>query len=297
MRKLLKWIVTLLGGVVFVALLAFGFAWFKSERALAKSYAVNDPPLTLVRDAATMAHGGHLFATRGCADCHGADGTGKVVFDAGPVLKLVGPNLTPGGRLKDWNADQIGAAIRHGVKADGHPMVFMPTLDFQDMSDADTAALIAYLQSLPASVNNPGALEIRPLGRLMYVFGDFPLVPAELANHAPRARSAPPVAATAAYGEYIANGCTGCHGENFAGQHVPGTPPSFKDAKNLTPAGPLAAWTDVDFRRALREGKRPDGSAIDPFMPWQAFAKMSDEEIGALWAYLQTVPAVESKFK
>ncbi|MFA6986256.1 MAG: cytochrome c, partial [Arenimonas sp.] len=59
----------------------------------------------------------------------------------------------------------------------------------------------------------------------------------------------------------------------------------------------LGGWQEADFFRALREGKRPDGSAIDPFMPWQAFAKMSDDEIASLWAYLQTVPPVASKKK
>jgi len=294
LRSLLKWIATLLGVLVLAALLAFGLAWLKTDRARAKTYAVNDPPLTVPRDAATLAHGGHLFATRGCADCHGADGAGKLVFDAGPVIKLVAPNITPGGIIKGLTADQIAAAIRHGVKPDGHPMVFMPTPDFHDMSDIDTAALIAYLQSQPASANDPGNFQIRPLGMIMYAMGKFPLLPAEAVDHSPRSRVSPPAGATAAYGQYLAQGCTGCHGSNFAGQHVPGTPPSFKDSQNLTPAA-LGAWKEADFRRALREGKRPDGSAIDPFMPWQAFSKLSDEEIGALWAYLQTLPPVASK--
>jgi len=294
MRKLLKWIAPLLGVVVLAALLAFGLAWLKTDRAMARTYAVNDPPLTLPTDAAALAHGKHLFVTRGCAECHGDDGAGKLVFDAGPVIKLVAPNITRGGVTKGLTADQIAAAIRHGVKPDGRPMVFMPTPDFVELSDADTAALIAHLQSLPESANNPGALEIRPLGRVMYALGKFPLLPAEDVDHSPRARVGPPRGSTAAYGAYLAKACIGCHGANLAGQHVPGTPPSFKDARNLTPAA-LGEWKEADFRRALREGKRPDGSDIDPFMPWKALSTMSDEEIGALWAYLQTLPPVASK--
>ena len=296
MRKFLKWFATLFGVLVLVAVIAYGLAWVKTERALAKTYIIDDPPLAVVRDAQALAHGQHLFATRGCSECHGADAAGKLVFDAGPVLKLVAPNITPGGVTKDMTADQIAAAIRHGVKADGHPMAFMPTPDFHEMSDTDTAALVAYLQSLPASANDPGPFEIRPLGRLMYALGKFPLLPAEELDHSARARNAPPAGATAAYGQYLAQGCIGCHGSNFAGQHVPGTPPSFPASQNLTPAA-LGDWKDADFRRALREGKRPDGSDINPFMPWQAFSKMSDEEVGALWAYLQTLPPVSSKKK
>lgn len=294
MRKVLKWIATLLGVLVLAALLALGLAWIKTERGMAKTYVVDDPPLTLPGDAAALDRGKHLFVTRGCSECHGAGGEGKLVFDAGPVIKLVAPNITAGGIVRGLTVDQIAAAIRHGVKPDGHPMVFMPTIDFHELSDADTGALIAYLKSLPASSNDPGKLEIRPLGRIMYALGQFPLLPAEMVDHSPRPRVGPPAGPTAAYGEYLAHACIGCHGKNLAGQHVPGTPPSFRDAQNLTPAA-LGAWTEQDFRRAVREGKRPDGSAIDPFMPWQSFSTLSDEEVSALWAYLRTLPPVASK--
>lgn len=290
MRKFLKWAATLLGLLLAAAVLVFAYAWVKTERGLSRSYVVKDPPLPMQRDATTLAHGAHLFATRGCADCHGADAAGKVVFDAGPVMKIVGPNITPGGVIAGRTPEQVAAAIRHGVKADGHPLVFMPSAEFSGMGDADTAALVAHLQSLPPSSQDPGALEIRPLGRVMYALGKLPLFPAETIDHAPRTRTAPPLAATAEYGAYLAQGCVGCHGEALAGQHVPGTPPSFPDARNLTPTG-LGSWQAADFHRALREGKRPDGSAIDPFMPWQAYSKLSDVEIDALWAFLQTLPA------
>ncbi len=63
---------------------------------------------------------------------------------------------------------------------------------------------------------------------------------------------------------------------------------------NITPhESGLKGWTEADFFRALREGKRKDGSGILPQMPWQAYGQMSDVEIKALWAYLQTVPPSE----
>ena len=42
--------------------------------------------------------------------------------------------------------------------------------------------------------------------------------------------------------------------------------------------------------RALREGKRKDGTAIDPAMPWKAYGQMGDAELKAMYAYLRTVP-------
>ena len=296
MRKFIKWVAVLIGVLLLALAAVYALAHVRSEQAMARTYAVADPPLAMARDAETLARGAHIFATRGCGDCHGAAGEGRVVFDAGPVARVVGPNLTPPAIVGRYDADQLAAAIRHGVRADGRPLVFMPSEDFQRMSDGDTAARVADMQSLPASGNDPGALEIRPLGRLMWLFGAFPLLPAEALDHAPRARSAPQVAATAAYGEYLAQGCTGCHGADFAGQHVPGTPPEFKDAANLTPAG-LAGWKQEDFFRAIRQGKRPDGSAIDEFMPWKTYAKMTDVELAALWAWFSTLPPRESKPK
>jgi cytochrome c553 len=211
-------------------------------------------------------------------------------------MRIVAPNITPGGVARTMNADQIAAAIRHAVKPDGHPMLFMPSGDYKDLGDTDTAALVAYLRSLAPSDSKPGTSEVRPLGRVLYLFGKLPLLPAERIDHTPRVRATPAVAATAEYGQYLAQGCTGCHGHDFAGQHVPGTPPDFPDAQNLTPAN-LGAWSNEDFRRALRTGKRPDGTTLKDFMPWRTFAKMSDTEIDALYAYLQTVPSVPSAKK
>lgn len=43
--------------------------------------------------------------------------------------------------------------------------------------------------------------------------------------------------------------------------------------------------------RALRTGRRPDGTAIDQSMPWRLMRQMTDVELRALYAYLHTLPA------
>ncbi|HET6566674.1 MAG TPA: hypothetical protein VFG50_01845, partial [Rhodothermales bacterium] len=53
----------------------------------------------------------------------------------------------------------------------------------------------------------------------------------------------------------------------------------------------LGNWTEADFFRALREGKKPDGTMLSDRMPWKAVGQMSDTEIRAMWAFLQTVEA------
>ena len=61
---------------------------------------------------------------------------------------------------------------------------------------------------------------------------------------------------------------------------------------NITPEGEtgIGKWGREDFFRAIREGKRPDGTDLRPqFMPWPNFAKFGEDELEALWMYLQTV--------
>lgn len=285
----LKWLGMLLLVVVAGVAGLFGIAWLVDRNAAATVYAVNDPALSIPTDSHALAQGAHLFATRGCADCHAADGAGREVFDAGPVVRVVAPNITPAVlQQRGYDADRIAAAIRHGVRPDGTPLLFMPVHDWHNLGDADTAALVAYMATLPAREHDPGASVIRPLGKVLAMFGRFPAYPAATLDHSPRQRATPEVKVSVEFGRYIAESCTGCHGKNFAGGLVmkPGTPPTA----NLTPTA-LANWSEDDFIRSMREGKRPDGSSIDSMMPWQAYSKMTDVELRSLWQFLKRLPA------
>jgi mono/diheme cytochrome c family protein len=292
MRRFLKWVGTFLLVLVVAAMGLYALAWRHSEQALARHFQVNDPPLAIAHDAANIARGQHLFTTRGCQDCHGLNGVGHLVFDAGPVIHLVAPNITPHGLGTRYSGDALAAAIRHGVRADGTGLIFMPAMDYTNLSDADTAALIAFVQSLPPSTNDPGRIEVRFLARVLYLFDKFPLLSSEHIDHTPRQRTAPAEAATASYGEYLSHGCTGCHGDDLAGQRIPGTPPAIPPSANLTPhANGLHDWKESDFLRVMHEGKKPDGSKIDKIMPWESIGHMSDTELQALWLYLRQLPA------
>ena len=279
-------------GIV-VALLAglFAVAWAHGERALTRTYVVDDPPLVVPSDPAAIERGRHLYVSRGCVGCHGEGGIGKLLFDAGPVARIVPPNLTLAMADPAWTDDALAAAIRHGIRPDGTALVFMPANDYMTLDDADTAALVAYLRTLPPSDHDPGRTEVRPLGRVLNLFGQFPMTPADGIDHAPRARMAPPIGPTPEYGAYLAQVCTGCHRTDFSGGivMVPDTPPTA----NLTPhPDALGAWSRDDFFRAMREGVRPDGRELHPLMPWREFGTMTDTELDALWAHFGTVEPV-----
>src|SRR5258706_15142512 len=69
---------------------------------------------------------------------------------------------------------------------------------------------------------------------------------------------------------------------------------------NLTPdreTGMAQDYTEALFIRALRTGKTPDGGSILPPMPWRHYAKMTDDDLKALWAYLQSLKPVKNKVK
>ena len=78
-----------------------------------------------------------------------------------------------------------------------------------------------------------------------------------------------------------------CHIANLGGETTGFSPP----VSDLAKSGPLANWTEADFIRTLRTGKRPDGSILDAeFMPWVEFGQMENDDLMALWVYFQSLP-------
>jgi cytochrome c553 len=168
----------------------------------------------------------------------------------------------------------------------------MPAQMFRNLGDEDVAALVAYLKTLPPVDREQPATRVGLIARMAHVSGSMQLLPAELIAHDSPRPAAPPAGATVAYGEHLTRvaGCKACHGMDLSGQSgaMPG-------AANLTPAGRLGSWSEADFVRVLRTGVRPDGSALAKEMPWRVTSRMTDEELGALWMYLRTVPAKAGK--
>ena len=69
---------------------------------------------------------------------------------------------------------------------------------------------------------------------------------------------------------------------------------------NLTPdpeTGLSKRYTEASFIKTLRTGKKPEGEDLLPPMPWELYKVFSDDDIKAIWAYLQTIPAVKNNVK
>jgi mono/diheme cytochrome c family protein len=279
-----------LGAILFLAVSA---VYGLSQVRLNRGYAVESPPLVIPLDEAALARGEHLFITRGCVDCHASDLGGETIVDDPLAGRISGTNLTQGrGGVADRYSDAAWAtAIRHGIRPDGKPLIFMPSYEYHPLSDEDVAALIAYIRAAPPVDREVPPQRVGPLGRALFLAGQMPLLSAELVDHAAVRPPAPPEGETAEYGAYVAASCIGCHGPTYSGGRIPGAPPSFPFVTNITPdlETGIGRWTEHDFFRALRDGIRPDGSALDPFMPVQNTRVMTDTEIRAVWLFLQTV--------
>lgn len=290
LRTALRWGARLTAGALGVALLAGAGVYGTYERRAHDHFTVPAHRLVVPDgDPAAIARGRHLATVRACAGCHGPGLAGHVEIDEPLILRIAAPNLTRGGRGAALTDADWERAVRHGVRRDGTPLFVMPAGEHNGMSDEDLGAIVAYARSLPAVPTTPPGSRAGPVARALHVAGTIQLFSAAEIDHARPHPARVPPEPTARYGAYLATMCTGCHGAGLGGGSIPGAPPEWKPAANLTPTG-IGHYTRDDFVRALRTGRRPGGTAIDSAMPWRLTREMTDVELDALYAYLRTVP-------
>jgi len=296
-RKILKWT-----GITLVALVAIVVATVAARWD--RTFDVPTPELKASSDPTVIARGRYLaFGPAHCSDCHAGlesravlarGGTpplsGGMVFDIPPGVIRV-PNITPDratgiGKFTDG---QIARMIRYGVRHDGRAA--LPFMEFNNMNDSDIVAVISFLRSQAPASHAVEPTNLNWMGKAVTAFMLEPLTPA-----------ATPVANR---GEYIVDAlanCAGCHTQRsmvsgaFTGPRLRGGIPmesSVNAAIKLTPpdltgnpGGRTAMWTEDEFVARFHAGERIPGSP----MPWQAFGRMSDEDVRSIYRYLKSVP-------
>lgn len=297
MRKALKWTGIVLGGLVALVVLVVAGILVSTGLRLNRTYDIQPEAVAIPTDAAAIERGRNRTA-RYCMGCHGEDLSGSVIFDDPSLGLIEASNLTSGqggvGRAYD-DADWV-LAIRHGVGADGKPLVIMPAGDFYYFSGGDLGEIIAYVKSVPPVEGETAEYTLTPMARIGIAIGAFRgVLHAETIDHTGPRPAAPALGVTLAYGGYLVNtgGCRMCHGVELSGGDPPN--PESPPGLNLTPAGELGFWTEEDFINTLRTGLTPGGRQLNPrFMPWDSIAKHSDDELKAIWLYLRSLPALES---
>ena len=258
------------------------------------------PPETPVERGRALVNG--IVA---CGNCHtpqGPDGPVAGMEMAGGTPFVEEPftayasNITPDPEtgIGRWTDEQVIAAIREGRRPDGSLVgPPMPIGFYRGLSDGDLRAIVAYLRSVPPVRHSVPKSEYRMA--LPAAYGP----PVGAVAEVPRTD---PVT----YGAYMAGPlghCMECHtpmlpdgrldmsragagGRSFAG------PWGVSLSRNITQDKEfgLGAWSDADIRKAITEGVRPDATRLNPPMGYHYYRTMSDGELGALVAYLRTLP-------
>ena len=264
-----------------------------AERRAQRHITLAVEPVPLRSDAAAVARGRYLYASRGCADCHGANGAGRSFVKA-EGLHLAGPNISPGAgsvvaayQPVDWVR-----TLRHGVKPDGRPVRLMPSEDYARLTDDDVAALVAYVRQLPPAAGGAAVIELPLPARVLYGFGQIPDAVEKIDHRLPPAQ---PVAegVTIEHGRYVAQMCVGCHGPQLAGGRIPGAPPDWPAAPALrgSAGNAMDRYPQAEtMLRMFKTGQRPDGAPLR-VMPFEALRELSDTDARALHRYLASPPA------
>ena len=320
----------LLALVSLLLVLALGFALFVWS-SWDKTYDIKGPNLQVSTDSAVIAKGKYLVhGPAHCSTCHVAtyqdmiksdEGEavalqGGVSFPMGPLGTLSPPNLTPDpttglGRYTD---EQVFRMMRHAIKPDGTATlsVLMP---FWNMADEDLVAIVSYLRSM-----QPVQHEVQPpqytlMGKVIRTLA--PTFKPILDPVAPK--TAPPMAATIERGKYLAHyvaNCVGCHTERdqatfdaidaeFAGgmefepfsdlyKELNVDPDLWMRSPNITRAAnsALANYpTKEEWIARFRKGRIISYSPMD----WGPFSRMTDEDLEAIWLYLQSLEPVEKE--
>lgn len=277
MKMLLRWVAILLAVLVGLALIALAYVYFMSGRAIGRSY--ERVPGTLVQPTPPqLSDAPRQARILGCVNCHGERLKGRLMFYSPAIASIWAPNLTHvAARATD---EQLEAAIRQGIGTDGRPLFVMPSGLYSRLSDAEVAALIAFIRSQPQVAEPTPRLSFGPLGRLGIVTGKISPQPERI--EAFRTNWPHALGPEHVQGRRIAaTVCAECHMPDLSG--------GVMEDGHKTPDLSLAGAYDLDqFKTLMRTGKGISARDLGLMaeVARKDMAHFTDAEIEALHAYL-----------
>lgn len=316
MRRALKFLGYLAGILILLVAAGAAYIWFRGVPKYKADIPSNIAALKVEPDSARIERGAKI-ATLLCNECHkGPDGklTGKILPDIPAVFgKAASYNITrdPEHGIGKWTDGELYYFLRTGIRSDGSwAPPFMPK--FPLMADEDVYAIIAWLRSddpalaadsreFPPNVYN---FFIRFLANTAFIPPPLPDNPIMM----------PDTTDQVAFGRYVADAlcaCYACHSADFAKQDVlrpekslgyyGGGNPMLNLEQELVPSANITMdketgignWTQQQFYDAVKFNKNPKGGLLNyPMFP---HTTLSDTEVNAVWAFIQTVPPIKNQ--
>jgi mono/diheme cytochrome c family protein len=295
-KTAIKWMGIVLGSLIGLVFIAGIVLFMVGNARLNKTYDFPSSNIIVPTDEASIEFGRHRVQTL-CAGCHGEDLGGIVNwFNADGLGTIDSANLTAGegGIAREYTSDEdyVGA-IRHGIDPKGKPIFMNAVVSTAYLSNEDLGAIIAYLKTIPPVDRKSDRYHFTPMAKILFAAGLFPALPVETVSHQTQI-AAPERGVSVEYGGYLVdtNDCRVCHGETLAGGPFPD--PTIKlISPNLTPGGQVGFWSEEDFITAMRTGIKPGGYSFSEHMPWQVYKLFTDDELKAIYLYLQSLPKLE----
>ena len=231
-----------------------------------------------------VASGERLSRVLGCRGCHQDNLQGADWFENPSLGTLYSSNLTRA--LVHYDDEQLKRAIQGGVRADGTPLWDMPSHIFSHLGEADMAALIAYLRTIPPAGEVHPPMSLTEKGRRLAAEWGFRPEPDKVRE---RMSTWPPdVPGDHDWARYMIRAtCAECHGMDLSGDPNP----SAESA--APPLTIVSAYSRARFHHLLRTGE-PVGDRQLGLMGQVArsrFSRLSDAEVNAIYDYLSAMAA------
>ena len=282
------------------------------------------PNIRASTDPAVIARGEYLvYGPAHCVECHASSFKefqkvasnekvalqGGTKFEAPPLGRIYSQNLTPDpdtgiGRYSDG---QIARMMRYNVRPNGRSSV-APMMPFHNMSDEDMIAIISFLRAQPPVRNDVPDNEWTIPGKIIRSISSS-FKPRDVEVVRPP-KTAPEEKPTKERGEYLARyvaNCAGCHtplhdttfeptgpdfsgGEEFEPMPLPDVDrQTWFRSPNITPqkGSALVKFPDrATFVARFKVGGRQHAGTP---MPWESYARMSPEDVGAIYEFLHSL--------
>jgi mono/diheme cytochrome c family protein len=224
--------------------------------------------------AAKVAHGQRLAIILDCTGCHGENLQGTNLTEDPKQPPMYAPNVTQ--LLAKYSDSQLDRLIRQGKPVDGRELWFMPVESYQFLSDADAAAIIAYLRTFePAGKPLPPFEKSEGLKKEI-AEGLIGNAEAQIAKF--RANPPADLGPKHAWGRYLAQTtCTACHNNALQGW------------KDFTPDLDIAGtYSKPELTRLLTtgEGKVKKDLGMMTGIGREHFSKLTPREREAIVDYV-----------